>query len=159
MNKVLFTMAACLLLALTMVPDVQAQSNKEEIEYYQSIFGMEKKAVIADFLQLDPSNPFWLIYDEYETQRKELGKQRIDMMNNYVENYDKLDDAAYDELIKGMIGLRKSSDKLVDTYYKKIHKASGPKVAAQFFQLEAFFLSAIRIEVMSQIPYIGEFDM
>lgn len=43
MNKVLFTMAACLLLALTMVPDVQAQSNKEEIEYYQSIFGMEKK--------------------------------------------------------------------------------------------------------------------
>ncbi len=159
MKKVLSMLAAGLLLALTMVPNVQAQSNKEEIEYYQSIFGMEKKAVIADFLQLEPSNPFWALYDEYETQRKELGKERIAMLNNYVENYDKLDDVAYDELIKGMISLRKSNDKLVDTYYKKVHKVAGPKVAAQFFQLEAFFLSALRIELMSQIPYIGEFDM
>jgi hypothetical protein len=30
-----------------------AQINKEEIEYFQSIFGMEKKALVADFIKLE----------------------------------------------------------------------------------------------------------
>jgi hypothetical protein len=49
-------------------------------------------------------------------------------------------------------------DKLLDKYYKKIKKASVSKVAAQFFQLESYFLSEIRSAIMQEIPYIGEFD-
>lgn len=47
-----------------------AQSNNEEVDFYQSIFGMEKKAVVADFLNLEESNPFWALYDEYEAREK-----------------------------------------------------------------------------------------
>ncbi len=137
----------------------QAQTNKEEIELYQSLFGMEKKTVVADFLKLEATDPFWAIYDEYETTRKELGKQRLELMNSYVTNYEKMDDAKYDELIKAMISLRKSNDKLVDQYYSKVKKTSGSKVAAQFFQIEAYFSNAIRNSIMEQIPYIGQFDV
>jgi len=31
-------------------------------------------------------------------------------------------------------------------------------VAAQFFQLESYFMSQIRATIMEEIPYIGEFD-
>jgi hypothetical protein len=57
-----------------------------------------------------------------------------------------------------MIALRKKTDKLMDQYYKKIKKASGSKVAAQFFQLEGYFLTQIRAAIFEEIPYIGEFD-
>ena len=155
MKKLLFIFAALLLAGVA-----NAQSNKEEIDLIQSVFGMEKKALVADFMSLDGSkgDAFWTLYDEYETKRKELGKDRLNALSNYVENYDKLADDKYNEVVASMISLRKSNDKLIDTYYKKIKKASGSKIAAQFFQLENYFLSEIRSSVMEGIPYIGEFD-
>ena len=147
-----------LFMALCAVQFANAQSNKEEVDFYQSIFGMEKKAIVADFLQLGPNDPFWALYDEYETSRKELGKERINVLDNYVNNYDNLDELQYDEIIKSMISLRDGNDKLIDTYYKKVKKISGSKIAAQFFQIEAYFISEIRASIMEGIPYIGEFD-
>jgi len=158
MKKNILVFASTLFMLFVFAGTSQAQSNKEETDLMQSIFGMEKKAVVADFLKIESSNPFWALYDEYETKRKELGKERITVLENYVQNYDKLTDAKYDEAIASMIKLRKSNDKLTDDYYKKIKKASGSKVAAQFFQIEAYFASQIRAAIMDEIPYIGEFD-
>ena len=44
------------------------------------------------------------------------------------------------------------------TYYKKIKKSSGSKEAAQFYQLENYILSAIRLEILSNIPFFDEFE-
>jgi hypothetical protein len=158
MKKSTFIFISLILLGMAFVPSSYAQSNKEETEFMQSIFGMEKKAIVAEFLKVESSNPFWVLYDEYETKRKELGKERINTLTNYVDNYDNLANDKYDEVVASMISLRKSNDKLIDTYYKKIKKASGSKIAAQFFQLENYFLSEIRSAIMEEIPYIGEFD-
>jgi hypothetical protein len=158
MKKNFLIFFSAMLMAMTFAQTANAQSNKEETEFMQSIFGMEKKAVVAGFLNIDSSNPFWALYDEYETKRKELGKERLNVLTDYVENYDNLADARYDEVVASMISLRKSNDKLIDTYYKKIKKASGSKIASQFFQLESYFLSEIRSAIMEEIPYIGEFD-
>ena len=158
MKKIISITASILLIAVVFAQTAKAQSAKEEMDFYQSIFGMEKKAVVADFLDIETDNPFWALYDAYETERKELGKKRVAVLVDYAENYDNLNDEKYDEIIANMISLRKSHDKLSDSYYKKIKKASGSKVAAQFFQLEAYFLSQIRATIMQEIPYIGEFD-
>jgi hypothetical protein len=158
MRKNLFVLASALFTVFAFVQTSKAQSNSEEADFMQSIFGMEKKAVVADFLEIESNAPFWALYDEYETKRKDLGKERLAVLTDYAENYDKLTDAKYDAVISSMIKLRKSNDKLTDTYYKKIKKASGSKVAAQFFQLEAYFSSQIRATIMEEIPYIGEFD-
>lgn len=155
-NKFYFFIA--IFAAIVTGQTVNAQSNAEEIELFQSIFGMEKKQIVADFTQLDSNNAFWPLYDEYETKRKNLGKARIQALSDYADNYDNMDDLKADETIKSMIDLRKKTDKLTDDYYKKIKKASGSKVAAQFFQLESYFLSAIRLSILEEIPFIGELD-
>ncbi len=135
-----------------------AQSDKEEIELYQAAFGMQKKEVVAGFLKLDAANPFWALYDQYETSRKELGKRRIALMKKYSSNYANLSDIEIDALMKEMMSIKSANDKLIDTYYAKIKKVSGSKVAAQFYEIENFILSQIRIEIMQVIPFIGEFD-
>lgn len=158
MRKSISIIASIVLLAFVSSQALVAQSNKEETEFFQSIFGMEKKAAVASFIQLEEGDAFWTLYDEYETERKELGKKRLEELTAYAENYESLNDEAYDALIKTMISLRKQNDKLTDAYYKKIKKASGSKVAGQFFQVESYFLSQIRALIMQEIPYIGEFD-
>ena len=137
-----------------------SQSNKEEIDLVQSVFGMEKKAMAAEFIKLEgaPKDAFWVAYDEYETKRKELGKKRIGLLNKYVEGYSTMDDASMDQITKEIISLQGETDKLIVTYYNKIKKGSGVKAAAQFYQFENYILSKIRAEVMENIPLIGEFD-
>lgn len=135
-----------------------AQTDKTDLEQFQARFGTEKKDMISSFLKIDSNNAFWPIYNEYETKRQEQGKQRLQALTNYVNNYDKMDDASYDNTIKQMIQLRDGHDKLLDEYYHKIKKASGSKVASQFFQIETYIQSAIRIGIMEGIPFIGELE-
>lgn len=137
-----------------------AQTNKEEVEFYQSIFGMEKKAVVAEFISLEgeANEQFWRLYDEYETVRKANGQKRLDLLNKYAESYLELDDETTDALAHESIQINDAQQKLIKKYYKSIKKTSGSKAAAQFYQLERYFQSAVHVLLMEQIPIIGEFD-
>lgn len=155
MIRSFWSISSTLLVAIFYAQGLYAQSNTEEADLMQSLFGMEKKAVVADFLDLESDNPFWAIYDEYEARRKDLGKERLAVLRDYLENYDGLTNDKYDELIAGTMSLRTRTDKLMDQYYRKIRKASGPKVAAQFFQFESYVLLQIRTAIFEGIPFIG----
>ncbi|MRR21374.1 hypothetical protein EG830_00120 [bacterium] len=143
-----------LLLAVFTFAFANAQSNKEEIDLMQSIFGMEKKAMVSEFVTVDPAqaDAFWAIYDEYEVARKELAVTRIKLFDQYVSNYDNLTAEAADKWTAEVISLSKATDKLIITYYKKIKKATNPVVALQFYQIEGYILSAIRVSVLEVLP-------
>ena len=122
---------------------------------------MEKKAVVAEFIKLDgaSNDAFWSLYDQYETERKAQGQKRIALMNKYAEKYADLDDASTEEIMNEMIALGNEYNKLILKYYKSIKKESGVKAAAQFYQLEGYFQSVIRLKIFESIPFIGEFDI
>jgi hypothetical protein len=136
-----------------------SQSRTEEVDLVQSVFGMEKKAMAAEFIKLEGAqkDAFWIAYDDYEVKRKSLGKKRIELLNKYVSSYASLDDASTDHIVKEVMNLQGQTDKLIVTYYNKIKKRSGIKAAAQFYQFENYILSKIRSEIMENIPLIEKF--
>jgi hypothetical protein len=152
MKKVVFIIAV-----IFFSSSVMAQSNSEEIDMVQSVFGMGKKAVVAEFIQLEGAqgDVFWALYDEYEAKRKELGKQRLILLEAYAESYDTLDDEATGEILKDMMWLQNGTNKLIGTYAKKIKKKVNVKTAARFYQIEGYILSKIRVKVLESIPVIG----
>ena len=133
-----------------------AQSNKEEIDLIQAAFGMEKKAIVAEFVQPTEaqSAAFWKLYDEYETKRKELGLTRIKLLNQYVDKYLTMTDEEADTWTKDVMKLSTATDKLINTYYKKIKKATSPIVATQFYQIEGYILTGIRMEILDEVPFL-----
>jgi hypothetical protein len=137
-----------------------AQSNKEDVDFIQSIFGKEKKIIVNDFITLEGArkDAFWKLYDEYETKRKELGQKRIALLEKYAATYSTMDDAATSQIIKETIALGAANDKLISGYHKKMEKAAGFKAAAQFYQIEVYFLSEIRAAILENIPFIGQLD-
>ena len=157
MKKSLVLIVVFALCAITMY----SQTEQEEIDYFQSLFGMGKKEIVADFITLDESvaTEFWALYDEYETARKAGGQKRFDLLEDYADSYLKLTDEKTDEIIKSMEKQKKSLDKLIFKYYKKMKNTAGTKTAAQFYQLEYYFLNAIRMELLDNIPFIGELDL
>jgi|WetSurMetagenome_2_1015567.scaffolds.fasta_scaffold526397_1 hypothetical protein len=137
-----------------------SQSNKEEVDLFQAMYGKDKKSVVADFIKPDPSqkDAFWKTYDEYEAKRKDLGKQKISLLEKYAKNYGTMDDATMDDIMKEMIDMAKKTDNLQADYYGKMKKVAGVKAASQFLQLEAYLTSAIRTAVLDEIPFIGQLD-
>lgn len=157
MKKTIFTL---ILTLVTMSSTVFAQSNKEEVDLMQSVFGMEKKAMVAEFIQLDgnKNDVFWTIYDEYEVKRKELGQRRLTLLNNYANSYNTLDETATGNILNEMMQLQVNTDRLIGTYARKIKKKVDVKTAAQFYQIEGYILSKIRVSILENIPVIGEMD-
>jgi hypothetical protein len=141
---------------LFMASLANAQSNKEEIDLMQASFGMDKKAVVAEFVKPSDTqkDAFWKLYDEYETQRKELGRQRIDLLKQYADQYKTLTSAQADAWTMKVMDLQKKTDNLISTYYGKVKAISDGIVATQFYQIENYILLAIRAQILSNIPFV-----
>ena len=156
MKKILFFAVVLFMGAASSFAQTGTDTN--EVDYYQSLFGMAKKTLVSEFVDLkdSPADQFWALYDAYEAERKELGKSRLELLENYAKNYLTLDEAKTDELVKQMDVQKKNLDKLIFKYYKKMSSAVGTKPAAQFYQMENYLLSAIRLAILESIPFIGE---
>jgi hypothetical protein len=151
MKKLLFIFTALILAGIA-----NAQSNKEEIDLIQSVFGMEKKALVADFMSLDGSkaDAFWKLYDEYEIKRKDLAKKRIDLMEQYANNYNGMPAEVADKWMADVIKLGTSTDKLLADYYKKVKKVTDPVTALKFWHVESYILNSIRQTISSELPFV-----
>jgi len=137
-----------------------AQSNTEEIDLVQSIYGIEKKAIVEEFVKPVEVNrvAFWEVYDQYEVERKALGRERLTLLEDFAEKYLSMTNEEADSWMKKVISLAKKQDKLIDSYYTKVKKATSPIVAMRFYQLEAYLLTAIRLEILDAIPFVEDSD-
>jgi len=138
-----------------------AQSNKEEIDLMQSVYGMQKKDLIAKHMKLEAGQAdlFWQMYDEYEVARQEIGLKRVKNIELYAEKYEKLTNEDANALIKASMDVQKSFISLWEKTYKNMSKSISPVTAAQFIQAEVFFENMVRQELSMDIPLIGEFDV
>jgi hypothetical protein len=142
--------------ALFLASFAYTQSNKEEVDLFQAAFGMDKKAVVADFVKPSAAqkDAFWKLYDEYETQRKALGKQRIELLEQYASQYQKMTSEQADAWTKKVMELQKKTDNLIVTYYGKVKAISDGIVATQFYQIEGYILTAIRAQILENVPFL-----
>jgi hypothetical protein len=152
--------AFCIALLLLTVLAGYGQTQKDENEIVQAHFGMKKKDIVAEFVKVEgfKGDAFWKLYDEYELSRRTDANKKFTLMNNYVKNYSSLSEAETDEIIKEIIELTASQDKLLSSYYKKVKKSCGIIIAAQFYQIEWYILSEIRTTILESIPIINKLE-
>lgn len=138
-----------------------AQSTvKEDIEIIQGKYGKSKKELVNKYMELKDSqaDAFWKAYEAYEQERKELGKKRIELINDYINNYESLSNEKADQLLKATLKNDMAYDKLLSKYYEKMKKVIGARDAAKFIQLEHGLQTAIMSETQNAIPFIGDMD-
>jgi hypothetical protein len=142
--------------ALFLASFAYTQSDKEEIDLIQAAFGMDKKAIVADFVQLSDTqkDAFWKLYDEYETKRKEYGRERIELLKQYAEQYMTMTGEQADTWTKKVMELQVKTDKLIATYYEKVKGVTDGVVATQFYQIENYILSMIRMSILQEVPFL-----
>ena len=151
-----------ILIALLLTPllNLHAQTDEDDIDYIQSVFGEERREIYEEFIQAEGTagTEFWRLYDDYEARLLTMAKKRFELLDKYADNYDNHTPEQLDQLMRNIIQQKSNVDKLINGYYKKIRKASGPKVAAQFWQMENYILGVTRTAIMETVPFIGELE-
>ncbi len=138
-----------------------ASAQRGESGILQQMYGMEKKAILDEFLQFSGSekkDAFWELYNAYETKRKELGNKRVELLQKYVNDYMNMPESEMEELLNEVTGMNSDYVKLLNAYVKKIKNKVGVKQAAQFYQIENYLNNAINTSIAEGIPFIGELE-
>ena len=130
-----------------------SQTYDDDLQLIQSLYGMEKKEVVDEFVELDPNEEgaFWELYAEYETKRKEIGKKKYSVLWNYVNDYGTIRAEDAERIMDEILPLRIESDKLVRNYYKKIKSKTDAVVAMQFYQIENYLDVLVRTELLEEL--------
>ncbi|GAA0879377.1 hypothetical protein GCM10009119_23450 [Algoriphagus jejuensis] len=135
-----------------------AQTVDEEIKLVQEAFGQDKKTLIESYMELSPEKApaFWAVYDEFEVARKEISKERILIINDYIEKFTHIGDAEADALATRSLKNDAALNKLYSSYYSKFKKATSAIDAAKFLQVEFYITNTIRNVIQQELPFVGD---
>lgn len=134
--------------------------DANELEMFKTVFSVEKKAMLMDFLQLSDTEAtaFWPIYEEYQKELNVLADRRIALITEYVNNYGAITAEEADAMMKESSDIIIKREKLRAKYYEKVKKATSSIRAAQFVQFERFVQTSIDNELDNNLPLIGELN-
>ena len=155
MKKITFLIAALLFINISFAQD---NTMKSEMELIQDAFGFEKKDVMSEFVNLNgvDADKFWSLYNEYEVQRKEMGKEKMELLYKYTMHEGAVSNMQAEKLMDKAIPLRAAEDNLILKYTKKLKKATNPLVASQFYQIEHYISDGIRFTILDNINFIQD---
>lgn len=151
MKRTLF-LVSVVFLALS----INAQVDNDYLEIARDVLKAEKKAAIAEVMQLtdQESVPFWELYNEYQGKLYLIQNKRIASINDFADNFEKLTDEKADEIWISYIKYEQEALKLKNSYYKKFKKILPAGKAARFFQAENKIETMIDAQLAVEIPLI-----
>lgn len=133
-----------------------AQSSNDYLELAREVLKAEKKAIIAEAIDLseDESQAFWNLYNEYQSKLYIIQNKRIATLKNYAENFDALSPEKADQLWNEYINQQGEILKLKKKYYKKFKKIISLKKTVILFQAENKIEIMINAQLAIEIPLV-----
>jgi hypothetical protein len=135
---------------------IHAQSDNDYLELAREVLKSEKKAVIADVMQLTEAEsiPFWELYNEYQGKLYLVANKRIAIIKDFADNFENLSDEKADQLWISAMAFSQEKLKLKKQYYNKFKKILTAGKAARFFQAENKIETMIDAQLALEIPLV-----
>ena len=137
-----------------------SQISLADVQVIQQIFGAEKIILVKEYMKFnqDQDKAFWPIYNEYEAERQELGKEKVALYEDYLNHIQDVSPEKATELVNKSIKITTSFKKLQKKYFNKMSKEIGAVKAAQFMQLENYLNNIINLSIQENIPFVGDLN-
>jgi hypothetical protein len=97
---------------------------------------------------------FWPLYKSYDADLKRVEDTRQQVIQDYLDNFDRMTDQRAEELIRRKLALEEQRIELKKSYLKRFLKVLPGKTAARFLQLEYRFGLLIDLKNTAEVPLI-----
>lgn len=137
-----------------------AQQGSLDEKWLGYMIETERRAVFQEGMILTDENreTFWALYDEYEENLAIVRKQNMESLKRYAAEYETITDEQAIEITKNLQNAEMQRIFLQKKYAKKMAKEVGGKVAARFAQIDNAVYMLMRLQVMDEIPMVGDFN-
>jgi hypothetical protein len=134
--------------------DARDTNLRAYAELLRSDLRSQHVAIITEVMQFtEPEDAkFWPVYRQYETDLAKINDDRMSMIKDYADSYEKLTDDAADKLARRALDLEARRQTLKSTTYDKLKTVVSPKTAARFMQVEHQILLLLDLQIASSLP-------
>ena len=131
---------------------------EHEIEAARKLMSTERKLIIAGelFLTPDESKAFWPVYNEYEAATRKIGDEKIRLITDYGENFDKMTPEYAERLLEDSFDINSQYIDLRRSYVKKFKKVLPVIKVVRLYQIDSKLNAVLEFRLAAQIPLVQE---
>ena len=131
-----------------------SQTSNDYLEVQREVLKTEKKAMVAEAMQLTESEStvFWPLYNEYNEKMYILDTKIYDLVLKFSKEYETLTDEQAIDLWKESQSIRADIFKLEKSYLKKFQKIMSGKKVLRYFQVESKIDKLMAAQQTLEIP-------
>jgi len=139
-------------------PAVDTGEEADDLKMFRFTTRMERLDFVkkAMALNTEQEKKFLDQYYRYDTELKLLNDERLAIIKNYADSFDKITDKEADKLVKRSLTFRKQRTALLEKYYGKVAKATTKVIAARFLQVEGVLQGASDVVIGASIPLMAK---
>jgi hypothetical protein len=143
--------------ALAQTVEVRAKPITDaDVQLLRQDLQAQKNQIITDTMRFTESEgaAFWPVYKEYASEQQAIAAKRLDLVVDYANSLEKMDDSKARDLSQRMFAVEDGTQALRKKYYPRFEKALGAKRAAKFYQVDNRLNLLITVQLTSEIPLI-----
>jgi len=146
---------ALILLVLAALP-VRSQEKADSMEALRDAIQADKKAYIAQYLQLTQAEgkEFWPYYNSYQFDLQKLNDRLIKLIADYSKNYKNLSDQDAVKMVDEYLAIERDQLKIKELYFRTLRKTLPVKKVTRYMQLENKINAMVRFELAKKIPLV-----
>lgn len=140
-------------LAFGFAGSLYAQTTSE-VQITRADIQADRQAIVASNLQLtdEQAKAFWPLYRQYRTQMEGVGDKLMNLIADYGEQYESLNDEQAADLMKRYLHLQKEVVAVKEKFAPRFSKILPAKTVLRFYQIENKMDTIVMLGVSSQIP-------
>jgi hypothetical protein len=129
--------------------------NSAELEKAKKELQQERENIFIQALHLSTTQAslFHVIYVDFNREKSSLDGELFSLIVKYGNTYEKLDATLMSEFIKQSENYQRKELALRKKYYSRLSKAISVELASQFYEVDDFVSTSLRMNVLSGLPF------
>ena len=134
----------------------RARNLNAYAELLRSDIREQKVALISGMMQFSEADDqkFWPVYREYEAELSSINDQRLALIREYAQAYEKMTDEIANRLAHAALDLEARRNALKTKYYERLTTILPARTAARVLQVENQILLLLDLQIAASLPVI-----
>ena len=153
MKKVIYFFLVALCLVASGLAFGQTNPTDEK-EALRLTIQTERKALVDKNMGLteEEGKGFWPLYEEYQKELAKLNKRKLDFIESFAKDYEKMTDEKAKVLMDEWMDIQKDALQVKSSYIGKFGRVLPMKKVARYFQIENKLEAVVDYELAGRIP-------
>jgi len=136
--------------------DTRARNLSAYVQLLRSDIREQKVALISGMMQFSEADDqkFWPVYREYEGDLSAINDERLALIKEYAQTYEKMTDEIANRLAHAVLDLEARRNALKTKYYERLTTILPARTAARVLQVENQILLLLDLQIAASLPVI-----